>query len=87
MIDYGTFEPFEDYFPSIAHLRFTKNNNLLKHYGALSNLSALMFRTLVICVGVLSVLAVLDYQDSFTWANLLVFVATFTQVCFYKVLC
>ena len=72
MIDYVTFEPFEDYFPSIAHLRFTRNNNLWKHYGALSNLSALMFRTLVVCIGVMTVLAVLNYQESFTWANLLV---------------
>jgi len=79
MIDYVTFEPYAEYYAKNIHLRFTKNGNLLEHYRSISELSMLMLKTLVITIFILTGLALLDYQESFTWGNLLVFILTFSQ--------
>lgn len=79
MMDYVTFEPYTEYYSKILHLRFTKNDSLLEHYGSLSDLSILLLKTLLITIIFLCGLAMLDYGESFTWGNLLVFLATFFQ--------
>jgi len=88
LIDFVTYEPFADYKGSLENLRVTKNNNLMDHYMALSQLSILLLKCLVLVMLALFILGLLDVpQGSAKFDNLLVALATFCQAFFIVYFC
>lgn len=72
LLDYITFQPFEEYAPKLNALRETKDNNMLKHMEALSQLSKLLVRVLLLFLGCMTVIAFTGVDPSFQPVHLAV---------------
>ena len=79
LLDYITFQPFEEYAPKLNNLRETKVNNMLKHMEALSQLSKLLVRVLLLFLGCLTVIAFTGVDPSFQPVHLAVVVLILFQ--------
>lgn len=78
-IDYVTFEPYKQYFPSIERLRHLKEGSLGAHCSALSSLSRNLLKGLGIILSLVLLFALSDIDKHFTLENMLVVFATFLQ--------
>ena len=79
LMDYITFQPFEEYAPALQVLREAKVNNMLKHMEALSQLSKLLVRALLFFLGCLTVIALTGVDPSFQPVHLVVMILVLFQ--------
>jgi len=78
MIDYITFQPFNDYNQSIIKLRNQRNGSVFSHFRALSKLSVYIIIFFVLVIALVSSVLYINL-DEFTIANGTILVLTFVQ--------
>lgn len=85
-IDYITFQPYSEYFPSIQYLRENQIKSPLKHLQATSELSRKILTNVAGVLTVLILLALSDIDSNFTWENLIILLLTLGQAFFIEYL-
>lgn len=83
-IDYITFQPYSDYFPSIQYLRENQIGSPLKHLQATSELSRKILMNVAGVLTVLILFALSDIDSNFTWENLIILLLTLGQAFFIE---
>ena len=85
-IDYITFQPYSEYFPSIQALRENQITSPWKHLQATSELSRKILTNVVGVLIVLILFALSDIDSNFTWENLIILLLTLGQAFFIEYL-
>lgn len=85
-IDYITFQPYSEYFPSIQYLRENQIKSPLKHLQATSELSRKILTNVAGVLTVLILFALSDIDSNFTWENLIILLLTLGQAFFIEYL-
>lgn len=85
-IDYLTFQPFSEYYPTINNLREGQIRSFWKHLHAISDLSSKLLRNVAAVLVVLVLYAFSDIDSNFTWENMIVLLLTLGQALFIEYL-
>jgi len=85
-IDYLTFQPYSEYYPSIASLRENQIRSPWKHLEAISDLSSKLLKNVAAVLVVLLLFALTDIDSNFTWENMIVLLLTLGQAFFIEYL-
>lgn len=78
-IDYLTFQPYEEYYPSIQQLREIQSKSPWKHLKAISDLSSKLLKNVAAVLLVLLIFALSSIDTNFTWENMIVLILTLGQ--------
>ncbi|KAL7532943.1 hypothetical protein ACHAXR_004943 [Thalassiosira sp. AJA248-18] len=85
-IDYLTFQPYSEYYPSVQQLQENRSKNPLKHIRAISDLSSKLLKNVAAVLLALILFALSDIDANFTWENMLVLLLTLGQAFFIEYL-
>lgn len=85
-IDYLTFQPYVEYYPSYQTLKENRNRSPWKHMRAISDLSAKLLKNVAAVLVVLLIFALSDIDSNFTWENMIVLLLTLGQAFFIEYL-
>jgi len=85
-IDYITFQPYSEYFPSIQYLRENQIKSPWEHLQATSELSRKILRNVAGVLILLILFALSDIDSNFTWENMIVVLLTLGQAFFIEYL-
>jgi hypothetical protein len=85
-IDYITFQPYSEYFPSIQYLRENQIKSPWGHLQATSELSRKILRNVAGVLILLILFALSDIDSNFTWENMIVVLLTLGQAFFIEYL-
>lgn len=83
-IDYLTFQPYSEYYPSINYLRDNQIRNPWKHLSSISDLSGALLKNVAAVLVVLVIFALSKIDSNFTWENMIVLFLTFGQAFFIE---
>ncbi|KAL7547802.1 hypothetical protein ACHAWF_011073 [Thalassiosira exigua] len=83
-IDYLTFQPYSEYYPSIESLRESRDSSPWKHYKAISDLSSNLLKNVAAVLVILILFALSDINSNFTWENMIVLLLTLGQAFFIE---
>jgi hypothetical protein len=83
-IDYLTFQPYSEYYPTIKYLRENQIKSPRRHFGAVSELSSNIIKHVAVVLVVLLVVALSNIESTFTWENLVVLLLTLGQAFFIE---
>ncbi|KAL9183556.1 hypothetical protein ACHAXT_004412 [Thalassiosira profunda] len=84
--DYMTFQPFNEYYPSIKDLQTEQTKNPLKHWRAISDLSGKLLKNMAAVLVILLLFALSAVDSAFTWENMIVLLLTLGQAFFIEYL-
>jgi hypothetical protein len=85
-MDYITFQPYADYFPTIENLKEQQIGSFVQHVKAISELSVKLLKNLAAALVILVLLALSDIDKNFTFANMIVLLLTISQAFFLEYL-
>jgi hypothetical protein len=85
-IDYLTFQPYSEYYPTIKYLRENQIKTPWRHFGALSELSNNLLKHVAVVLVMLLLVALSNIDSTFTWENLIVLLLTLGQAFFIEYL-
>jgi len=85
-IDYITFQPYSEYYPSIQNLVEHKIRSPWKHIQSISILSSKLLKNVVAVLVVLLVYSLAKIDSNFTWVNMIVLFLTLGQAFFIEYL-
>jgi len=85
-IDYLTFQPYSEYYPSIQYLVEQEVRSPLKHLRAVSDLSSKLLKNVGAVLLVLLLFALSNIDSNFTWENMIVLLLTLGQAFFIEYL-
>ena len=83
-IDYLTFQPYTDYYPSIKHLRDNQIKSPWQHFRSISALSKTLLKNVAAVLVVLVIFALSNVDANFTWENMIVLFLTLGQAFFIE---
>lgn len=83
-IDYLTFQPYSEYYPSIQNLQENRISSPWKHMRAISDLSSKLLKNVAVVLVVLILFALSDINSNFTWENMIVLLLTLGQAFFIE---
>lgn len=85
-IDYLTFQPYSEYYPSIQTLKDSQIRSAWKHVSTISDLSSKLLKNVAVVLLTLLLFALSDINASFTWENMIVLLLTLFQAFFIEYL-
>jgi len=85
-IDYLTFQPYSEYYPSIQNLVEHQIRSPWKHIQSLSILSSKLLKNVFAVLVVLLVYSLASIDSNFTWENMIVLLLTLGQAFFIEYL-
>jgi len=85
-IDYLTFQPYSEYYPSIQNLIEHQDKGTWKHLSSISDLSSKLLKNVAAVLVVLLLFALSDINSNFTLENMIVLLLTLGQAFFIEYL-
>lgn len=85
-IDYLTFQPYTEYYPSIQSLQEAQDSSPLKHVRAISALSSKLLKNMAAVLLILMIFALTDIDATFVFPNMVVLLLTLGQAFFIEYL-
>eukprot|EP00970_Alexandrium_tamarense_P015527 scaffold5199_cov199-Alexandrium_tamarense.AAC.22 len=83
-MDYVTFQPYSEYYPSIQALKDNGVTSLWKHMQAISELSLKLLKNVAAVIVVLILFALSDVDANFNFENMIVLLLTLVQAFFIE---